>query len=80
MGTLCPEEEEDDDPVSVDLSTPCSAAVRPISAAIDCHPVPPAARVGSVVAAPPASRAPTPRGVKLEVVNEGPWRRRGLQL
>lgn len=56
------------------------AAVRPISAAIDDHPVSPPARVGSMLAVPPASRAPTPRGVKLEVVNECPWWRRELEL
>lgn len=63
-----------------------SSAVRPISAAINCHPVPPPARVGSaqavgsVLAAPPASRAPAPRGVKPEVVNESPRQRGGLGL
>ena len=63
-----------------------SAAVRPISAATNCHPVPPPARVGrthtagSVLAAPPASRAPAPRGVKPEVVNESPRRRGELGL
>lgn len=63
-----------------------SSAVRPISTAIICHPVPPPARVGStqavgsVLAAPPASRAPAPRGVKPEVVNESPQWGGGLGL